>query len=148
MLFSVTIENAESFASLLALHQACNTVKNGDAKAALVAGINLMTAEATDVDAFEGEAVAAVFIKPLRDAIRDGNPIRAVICATSTYSDHELRKAANSRVSVHEALIREAYDAAGLDPRDTTVIEVSFYLQDKQCALQLGESKKLTNSVS
>ncbi|UKZ76546.1 putative PKS/NRPS-like protein biosynthetic cluster [Trichoderma virens FT-333] len=120
---SVTIENAEGSASLLALHEACNALRNGDAKAALVAGINLMTTTETPMDALDREAVVAVFIKPVSDAIRDGNPIQAVICATSAYHGHEFRKAADSRASVYETLIREAYDAAGMDPRDTAIIE-------------------------
>jgi acyl transferase domain-containing protein len=34
-----------------------------------------------------GEAINAIFIKPLSDAIRDGNPIRAVIRATASNCD-------------------------------------------------------------
>ena len=88
-----------------------------------------MTAPETSLDSPEGEAVVAVFIKPVSDAIRDRNPIQAVICATSTYDGHEVRKAADSRESVLEALIREAYDSAELDPRDTAFIEVSFSVE-------------------
>lgn len=120
------IENADPSASLLALHEACIAMKNGDAKAALVAGINLMTVAEADEDDPEREAVVAVFIKPMNDAIRDGNPIQAVICATNTCDGHEFREAVNSGASVYADMIREAYDAAGLDPRDTAVIEVSL----------------------
>lgn len=122
------IENADHSASLLALHEACIAIKNGDAKAALVAGINLMTAADADEDDAEREAVVAVFIKPMNDAIRHGNPIQAVICATNTCDGHEFREAVNSGARVYADMIREAYDAAGLDPRDTAVIEVSFFL--------------------
>lgn len=82
---SVTIEAAESSASLVALDEACEAVRNGNAKAALVAGINLIATGAT-VDDVEEEAVIAVFIKPLSDAVRDGNPIQAVICAATSDS--------------------------------------------------------------
>lgn len=122
------IENADPSASLLVLHEACNALKNGEAKAALVAGINLMTAAEVDKDDTEREAVVAVFIKPMNDAIRDGNPIQAVICATNAYDGHEFPEVANSGASVCADMIRKAYDAAGLDPRDTAVIEVSFFL--------------------
>lgn len=74
------------------------------------------------MDASEGEAVAAVFIKPLCDAIRDGNPVQAVIRATSV---HGRQKAENFRVRVHGARTCEAYDAGELDPRDTAFVEVS-----------------------
>ncbi|KAJ4861724.1 AMP-binding enzyme domain-containing protein [Trichoderma breve] len=120
---SVMIENADPSASLLALHEACIAIKNSDAKAALVAGINLMTAADADEDNAEREAVVAVFIKPMNDAIRDGNPIQAVICATNTCDGHEFQEAVNSGESIYADMIREAYDAAGLDPRDTAVIE-------------------------
>jgi 3-oxoacyl-(acyl-carrier-protein) synthase len=79
------------------------------------------------VNAFEGEAVAAIFIKPLNHAIRDGNPIQAIIRATSAYDDHSHQNDVNSRLNTHESTIREAYSAAGLKPSDTVYIEVSFY---------------------
>lgn len=122
------IENADHSTSLLALQEACIAIKNGDAKAALVAGINLMTAADADEDDAEREAVVAVFIKPMNDAIRDGNPIQAVICATNTCGGHEFQEAVNSGASVYADMIREAYDTAGLDPRDTAVIEVNCFL--------------------
>lgn len=134
------IENAGHSASLLALHEACIAIKNGDAKAALVAGINLMPAVEMDADASEREAVVAVFIKPMNDAIRDGNPIQAVICATNTCDGHEFREAVNPGASVYADMIREAYDAAGLDPGDTAVIEVRFFSrQNKSFAFTLEE---------
>jgi acyl transferase domain-containing protein len=72
------------------LDEACKAVRNGSAQAALVAGINLIATGAT-ADDLEGEAVVAVFIKPLSDAVRDGNPIQAVIrAASSDSSDAEV----------------------------------------------------------
>lgn len=126
MSVSETIESVEHSASLMALHKACNDIKNGNAKAALVAGINLVEASADHEDALEREAIATVFIKPLSYAIRDGNPIQAVIRATSAYDDHGHQKAVDSRIHAHEAMIREAYNIAELNPRDTVYIEVSF----------------------
>ncbi|ETR98315.1 hypothetical protein M419DRAFT_38585 [Trichoderma reesei RUT C-30] len=87
---SLTIEDAEDSASLVTLDEACKAVRNGSAQAALVAGINLIATGAT-ADDLEGEAVVAVFIKPLSDAVRDGNPIQAVIrAASSDSSDAEV----------------------------------------------------------
>ncbi|KAL7925984.1 hypothetical protein ACQKWADRAFT_281452 [Trichoderma austrokoningii] len=127
MFASETIKSVEHSASLLALHKACNNIKNGNAQAALVAGINLVATSADNVDVREREAVVAVFIKPLSHAIRDGNPIQAVIRATSAYHDKDYQKVLNSQMDAHGAIIRQAYDSAGLNPRDTVYIEVSFY---------------------
>lgn len=125
MFASETIESIEHSASLLALHKACNDIKNGNAKAALVAGINLAAASTNPANTLEREAIAAVFIKPLRYALRDGNPVQAIIRATSVCDDKGHIKAASSRIRAHETMVHEAYDIAQLNPRDTVYIEVS-----------------------
>lgn len=68
---------ASPSSSLVALYEACCAVRSGDARSAVVAGSSLVPA--FDGVAEMGEAVSAVYIKTLPDAIRDGNPIRAVI---------------------------------------------------------------------
>ncbi|KAK5987505.1 Highly reducing polyketide synthase gloL [Cladobotryum mycophilum] len=105
---SMTIRTACS-ASMSALHLACQALHNGDCTAAIVAGTNLilspnMTMEMgehgvlsptgscktfdANADGYaRGEAVNAVLIKPLEDAVRDGDPIRAVIRSTAVNSD-------------------------------------------------------------
>lgn len=97
---SMTIRTGCS-AALVALHEACRAIQNGDCKSAIVGGANLilgpgMTQAMTeqgvlspegscktfsaDADGYgRGEAINAIYIKPLDDAVRDGNPIRAVI---------------------------------------------------------------------
>lgn len=73
-----------------------------------------------------GEAITAVYIKPLEDAIRDGNPIRSVIRATGSNSDGRSHGIMNPRAEAHEALMRQVYATAGLDPRETAFVEVSI----------------------
>lgn len=104
----MTIRTACSSA-LVALHEACLSIQRGDCDGAIVGGVNMihapgMTAYMTekgllssdgscktfsaDANGYaRAEAVNAVFVKPLDAAIRDGNPIRAVIRATMSNSD-------------------------------------------------------------
>jgi acyl transferase domain-containing protein len=39
-----------------------------------------------------GEAINAVFVKTLADALRDGNPVRAVIRSTASVSDGRVQQ--------------------------------------------------------
>ncbi|KAJ3519480.1 hypothetical protein NM208_g14113 [Fusarium decemcellulare] len=133
-------------ASLIGLHEACRALQNGDCSGAIVAGANLvMGPSATAVMAGEGmlspdgssktfdasangyargEAINAVYVKLLDDAIRDNNPIRAIIRNTGTNSDGRSQSgmmAPNS--SAHEALMRKVYADIGLDPCKTAFVE-------------------------
>ncbi|KAF5548576.1 polyketide synthase [Fusarium phyllophilum] len=69
-----------------------------------------------------GEAISAIFIKPLCDAIRDGNPVRAVIRSTVSNSDG---KGTAGGIQVpnniaQEAMIRQAYSIAGINDYSQT----------------------------
>lgn len=93
--------NTACSSSLYCLHVACIALENGECDAAIVAGANLIqspemhvgvvklgvisgtsTSHSFDASADgygRGEAVGALYVKRLRDAIRDGDPIQAVI---------------------------------------------------------------------
>lgn len=105
---------ASTSSFLVALHEACSAVRSGSAKSAVVLG-------ALSDGAVAGEAVSAVYIKTLPEATRSGNPIRAVIRASSVSTPLGQRSVAEA----HEELIREAYEAASLDPQSALVVEVS-----------------------
>ena len=131
----MTIRTACS-AGLVALHEACAAVSRGDCEAALVGGVNLLLAPGMTVAMTEqgvlskdgicktfsadangyarGEAVTAVYVKPLTDAIRDGNPVRAVIRGTSHNSDGKTPGMSQPSTDAQETLIRKAYDVAGI----------------------------------
>ncbi|KAI1138451.1 fatty acid synthase S-acetyltransferase [Hypoxylon sp. FL0543] len=123
--------------SLTALNEACMALSRGDCEAALVSGVNLiltptmmstMTEQgvlapdgscksfSADANGYaRGEAATAIVVKPLADAIRDGNPVRAVIRATSCNANGNL----GAGISVpstdsQEKLIRHAYSIAGI----------------------------------
>ena len=58
-------------------------------------------------------------IKPLADALRDNDPIRAVIRETAVNSDGLTKGVTMPSQEAHEALIRSAYRRAGLNPAET-----------------------------
>lgn len=91
--------------SMYALHAACSALRMGECEAAVVAGANLIqtpelhlimvkagflsptsTCHTFDISADgygRGEGVGALYLKRLSDAIRDNDPIRAVIRGTA-----------------------------------------------------------------
>jgi len=69
-----------------------------------------------DADGYaRGEAVSMIYVKRLDDALRDGNPIRAVIRATASNCDGKTPGLTKPSGDAHEALIRASYSAAGLE---------------------------------
>jgi acyl transferase domain-containing protein len=62
----------------------------------------------------KAEAVNAIFLKRLEDAIRDGDPIRAVIRGSATNSDGRTPGIASPSAEAQAAAIRAAYANAGL----------------------------------
>ncbi|KAF9880614.1 hypothetical protein CkaCkLH20_01656 [Colletotrichum karsti] len=132
---SMTIRTACS-SSLVCLNEACSAIQRGICEGAVVAGGNLMLAPgmtqqmtekgilspegscktfSADADGYaRGEAFAAVFLKPLDAAVRDGNPIRAVIRAAVANSDGKTHGITQPNAAAHEAMIRLAYEQAGI----------------------------------
>ena len=71
-----------------------------------------------------GEAANAVYLKKLRDAVRDGDPVRAVIRGVAAGSDGQSEALVRPSEVAHEALIRRCYDIAGIrDFSETAMIE-------------------------
>jgi len=70
-----------------------------------------------------GEGSATVILKRLDDAIRDGNPIRAVIRESGVNQDGKTETITTPSGEAQEALIRACYQRAGLDPSLTTYFE-------------------------
>lgn len=104
---SITVNTACS-SSVYALHNACNALRNGECDGAVVGGVNLVltvdqhmnTAKLgvlsptstchTFNESADGygraDGVGAVYIKRLEDALKDGDPIRAVIRSSAVNS--------------------------------------------------------------
>ncbi|KAL4880320.1 hypothetical protein BJY04DRAFT_219314 [Aspergillus karnatakaensis] len=133
---TVTFETACS-SSMVALHQACQDIYSGDCSAAIVGGANLiltptlhMNLSTSNVlspsglcktfdasaDGFgRAEAVNAILVKPLKDAIRDGDAVRAVIRATSVNNDGRTVVLSTPSAEAQEELIRQAYRKAHIE---------------------------------
>lgn len=148
---SMALETACS-GSLVGLHVACQSLRSGECDAALVGGANLFLnqnmflalsnqnflapdglSKAFDASANgygRGEGFAAVILKPVEKAIRDGDPIRAVIRATGTNQDGRTKGLTMPNGDAQEALIRSTYRSAGLELKDTAYFEahVSTFL--------------------
>ncbi|KAF5665038.1 polyketide synthase [Fusarium denticulatum] len=141
----MTVRTACS-AALICLNEAFQAIQNGICEAAVVGGANLimapgMTAFMTEKGVLSpeghcrtfsadangyarGEAVTAVFVKPLEAAIRDGNPIRAVIRSVVSNSDGKTPGIAQPSTDSQEALMRKAYQDAGIsDVSKTAFVE-------------------------
>ncbi|KAF6241032.1 hypothetical protein HO173_000826 [Letharia columbiana] len=132
-------------ASLVALHEACRALHSGDCNGAIVAGTSLIMGPATTAamtqegilspegscktfdaaaDGFaRAEAINAIYIKKLSDALRDNNPIRAIIRNTGTNSDGKSQGLMTPSSEAHEALIRKVYSDSGLIPSETGYVE-------------------------
>ncbi|EPE28701.1 Thiolase-like protein [Glarea lozoyensis ATCC 20868] len=141
---SFTVKAACS-SSGLALHQALQTILQGEISAAIVAGANLLfapglsiTMSATGTLSSSGscksfdasadgygraEGIACLYVKRLDEAIRDGNPVRAVIRASASNADGKTAALTVPNPVAHESFIRQAYENAGLSFRDTAMVE-------------------------
>ena len=70
------------------------------------------------------EAINAIYVKKLSDALKDGNPIRAIIRSTGTNSDGKSQGLMTPSSEAHEALMRKVYSDSGLKPSETGYVEV------------------------
>lgn len=144
---SVNIKTACS-STAEALHSAILAIRSGSCPSAIVAGANViitprgsiemtamgMLAPDGNCKTFDarangfgrGESVCALYIKRLDDAIRDGNPIRAIIRACDSNADggDGSRTFGTPNALAQETLIRQTYASAGLPLSETKVIEL------------------------
>lgn len=70
-----------------------------------------------------GDGVGVVVIKPLVNALRDGDTIRAVIRSSASNQDGKTPGITYPSKESQERLIRETYQKAGLDMGITRYIE-------------------------
>lgn len=70
-----------------------------------------------------GEGVATIVLKRLDDAIRDSDPVRAIVRNTGINQDGRTSGITFPNQKSQETLIRSVYEAAGLDPQRTTYVE-------------------------
>ncbi|KAJ3942859.1 uncharacterized protein N0V96_007088 [Colletotrichum fioriniae] len=70
-----------------------------------------------------GEGIACIVVKRLRDALRDGDTIRAVIRGTGTNADGKTPGITQPSAEAQAELIRSTYEKAGLSYSDTQYFE-------------------------
>ncbi len=142
---SLTVDTACSSA-LVALHHACEALRDKRISSAIVGGINLLLAPypflgfcrasmlsrrgrcfAFDERAdgyVRGEGGGAIILKPLREALADGDRIRAVILGTGVNSDGRTIGLSLPSEAAQAALIRTVYAEAGVTPDDLAFFEM------------------------
>ncbi|SMH62078.1 non-ribosomal peptide synthetase/type I polyketide synthase [Azospirillum agricola] len=131
--------------SLVALHLACQSLRGRETDLTLVGGVNLILAPATHVcfsrlqaispdgrcksfaasaDGYgRSEGGGMVVLKRLSDALRDGDPILAVVKATAVNQDGASNGFTAPNGAAQKRLLREALDKAGLAPADLQYVE-------------------------
>ncbi|KAI9658377.1 MAG: putative PKS/NRPS-like protein biosynthetic cluster [Bathelium mastoideum] len=70
-----------------------------------------------------GEGVGCVFLKPLADALRDGDPVRAIIRNTGMNQDGKTAGITLPSQQAQEDLIRSVYSQAKINPTATSFVE-------------------------
>ncbi|WP_449341917.1 acyltransferase domain-containing protein [Streptomyces aurantiogriseus] len=141
---SMAVDTACS-SSLVAVHHACVSLRTGESDTAIAAGVNLLLSPAVGV-AFRragalapdgrckpfstaadgigrGEGCAAVLLKRLSDAERDGDRVLAVIRATAVNSDGRSNGLLAPNPAAQQALLTTAYARAGLSPAHIDHVE-------------------------
>ncbi|WP_345023792.1 type I polyketide synthase, partial [Streptomyces sedi] len=142
---SLTVDSAQS-SSLVAVHLACESLRSGEAEAAIVAGVNLnilaegavteerfgglspdgttYTFDARANGFVRGEGGAAVVLKPLSTARADGDTVLAVIRGSAVNNDGSTPGLTVPGRDAQERVLRAAYERAGVDPALVQYVEL------------------------
>ncbi|MER5889402.1 beta-ketoacyl synthase N-terminal-like domain-containing protein [Streptomyces sp. NPDC001941] len=141
---SLVVDTACS-SSLAALHLACQSLRGGECGVALAGGVQLVAgpglslvldaAGATSPDgrskSFDasadgygrGEGVGVLVLKRLADAVRDGDPVRAVIRGSALRQDGRTNGIMAPSDAAQEQVVRAALAQAGVAPATVGFVE-------------------------
>ncbi|MEU7449897.1 acyltransferase domain-containing protein [Streptomyces diastaticus] len=141
---SVTLDSACS-SSLVAVHMAAQALRLGEIDAAVVGGVNLLQSAATmdDLTAFgglapdgrskafgdladgfgRGEGAAALVLKRLSDAERDGDHIWCLLRGTAVNNDGHTNGLTAPSPVAQQAVIRDAHARGGTDRAEVRFVE-------------------------
>ncbi|NNK73173.1 MAG: SDR family NAD(P)-dependent oxidoreductase, partial [Flavobacteriaceae bacterium] len=141
---SMAVDTACS-SSLSALHMACQSIRSGESNMALVGGVNLILSPAHSIaftksgvlapdgkcksfDAsangyVRGEGGGLVIVKPLSDAIAEGNYIYAVIHGSAMNQDGRTNGLMAPNQKSQERMLKEAYANAGISLSQVQYVE-------------------------
>ncbi|MEW2118305.1 SDR family NAD(P)-dependent oxidoreductase [Streptomyces sp. NPDC005474] len=142
---SMTVDSAQS-SSLVAVHLACESLRAGESATALAAGVNLnllaenvvtesrfgalspdgttYTFDARANGFVPGEGGGVVLLKPLSRALADGDRIYGVIHSSAVNNDGATDGLTVPSADAQEAVLREAYDRAGIAPHEVQYVEL------------------------
>lgn len=131
----MTVRTACS-AALIGLNEACQAIRTGLCEVAVIGGANLIMAPgmttlmtekgvlspdghcktfSADANGYaRGESITAILFKPLKAAIRDRNPVRAILRSVVSNSDGRTQGIAQPSTESQEALMRKAYRDVGI----------------------------------
>ncbi|KAK3682255.1 polyketide synthase [Podospora appendiculata] len=131
--------------SMVAIHLACQSLRAGESSSALVGGCHLnmlpefwisfatcrLLSDTGRSFSFDnrgtgfgrGEGCGMIVLKPLDQAIRDNDPIRAVIAGTGLNQDGKTPGITMPNGAAQEDLMRQVYRNAGLDPDKCGFVE-------------------------
>ncbi|ALG09888.1 acyl transferase domain-containing protein [Kibdelosporangium phytohabitans] len=140
------VVDAGQASSLVAVHLAARSLATGECRVALAGGVNLNLLARTTrtIAAFgglspdgrcytfdarangyvRGEGGGVVVLKPLADAIEDGDRIYGVIAGSAVNNDGGGPGLTAPDQSAQEAVLRAAYDAAGVAPGQVDYVEL------------------------
>nr|P9WET8.1 RecName: Full=Highly reducing polyketide synthase Preu1; AltName: Full=biosynthesis protein Preu1 [Preussia isomera]UNY67713.1 polyketide synthase Preu1 [Preussia isomera] len=172
---SMTLDTACS-SSLVGLHLACRGLQAGESKMAVVCGANVILSpdialtlsnlHMLSMDGLSrsfaegttgygrGEGIASLILKRVEDALRDGDPIRAVIRGSGVNQDGHTKGITVPSSEAQADLIQTVYSSAGLDPSETGYFEahgtgtaVGDPLELGAIAKSISKSRKVENKL-
>ncbi|CAK7224927.1 Type I Iterative PKS [Sporothrix bragantina] len=131
--------------SMVATHLACQSLRLGESSMAIVGGCHLnmlpefwisfstcrLLSDTGRSIAFDergtgfgrGEGCGLLVLKPLDQALRDNDPVRAVIVGTGLNQDGKTPGITMPSGEAQEALMRQVYRNAGIDPKECGFVE-------------------------
>jgi amino acid adenylation domain-containing protein len=152
--------NTACSSSLFALHLACRSLRSGECEMAFVSGANLLlssrhyrhfsatralspTGQCRPFDDaadgyIPGECVGTVLLKPLPDALRDGDPIHAVIEGSAALHGGHTPTLTAPSVTGEENVLLKAWKDARIDPATLS------YIEAHGTGTKLGDSVELS----
>ena len=141
---SLAVDTACS-SSLVALHLACEALRSRECSAAFVGGVNALllpdfyiafsqlgvlspdgrckTFDARANGYVRSEGVGVVLLKPLAQAMRDGDRVYAVIRGSAVNQDGKTPGLTVPSQAAQAALVRAACRQAGVEPRELSYVE-------------------------
>ncbi|MFI2472345.1 type I polyketide synthase [Nocardia xishanensis] len=142
---SIVIDSAQA-SSLVAVHLACESLRSGESDVALAGGLNLILSPTSGeriehfgaqsalgacytfdsrADGFvRGEGGGVVVLKPLAQAVADGDRIHAVIRGSAVNTGNERRVLSAPSRDAQAAAIRSALTAAGVEAPSVQYVEL------------------------